>query len=94
MPHKHTIRALIAAARQMADRRAARAAWAKATAARLREVMQEVDERCDEAAEWMTAEQFELFCHAELAKVDAISALLRAAIDHDRWPRELYFGCV
>jgi hypothetical protein len=28
----------------------------------------------------------------EQAEVDAIHAQIRAAIDEDRWPRELYFG--
>ena len=30
----------------------------------------------------------------EQAELDAIHAQIRAVIDHDRWPRELYFGCL
>ena len=30
----------------------------------------------------------------ERAKVDAFRAPLKAAAEHDLWPRELYFGCI
>jgi hypothetical protein len=36
--------------------------------------------------------QFERLCDAEFARVDAMMAEIRAAIDEDKWPRELYFG--
>jgi hypothetical protein len=37
-------------------------------------------------------EAFERLCDAEMAKVDAMMAMLRAAVDEDRWPREYYVG--
>jgi hypothetical protein len=71
---------------------AARLAWVRETCAAWREAQREMDERCDEAVGRIDTEAFERLCDAEQAKVDAIRAQLQAVIDHDRWPRELYFG--
>jgi hypothetical protein len=94
MSSEDMIKALLATARQPAERRAARAVWVRKTAKAWREAHREMDERCDEAVEHLDEEAFERFCDAEQAKVDAIYAQLRAVIDHDRWPRHLYWGDV
>jgi|tagenome__1003787_1003787.scaffolds.fasta_scaffold19516200_1 hypothetical protein len=92
MTIKHTIRALLAAARQPADRKAARGAWVRETVAALRQAQREMDARCDEAAERLSEEEFERLYDEEEAKVDAFRAPLQAAAERDVWPRELYFG--
>ena len=51
-----------------------------------------MDDRLGEAVDKLDEEAFERLCEAEFAKVDAIMAQLRAAIDEDKWPRELYLG--
>ncbi|MFL6829476.1 MAG: hypothetical protein ACJ8D5_02505 [Sphingomicrobium sp.] len=92
MPISDTIHALLAAARQPADRKAARAAWVKRTAAAWRAAHRELDDLLDEAVELLDEADFERLCEAEFARVDAMMAQLRAAADEDRWPRELYWG--
>lgn len=91
-----TIRALLAGlkSRDSADwrRKAARIGWVKETVKALRAAQRQMDERCMEAAERLSEEEFERLCDQEQAKVDAIRAELDAVIEHDRWPRELYFG--
>jgi len=94
MTAKQTIQTLLAAARARADRKDARAAWARETAAKWREAQQEMDERCTEAVGRLDEEAFERLCDAEQAKVNAIRAPLQAVVDKDQWPRELYWGCV
>jgi hypothetical protein len=91
MTFGHTIRALLAAAAQPAERRAARIAWVEQTAAAWREAMREMDDRCSEAVERLSGEAFERFCDAEQAKVDAIRAQLQAAAERDLWPKHLYW---
>ena len=51
-----------------------------------------MDDRLGEAVERLSEAEFERLCDAEMAKVDAMMAQLRAAVDEDRWPRELYRG--
>ena len=92
MSHDRTIKALLAAAAASAECREARVAWARRTSAEWLEAHREMDDRLGEAVERLSKEEFERLCDAEMAKVDAIMATLRAAIDQDRWPRELYFG--
>jgi hypothetical protein len=76
---------------------AARVAWARALLAKL----WEAQERCDEA--WMrrvralpddaSEEELEAIPEPpEQAEFDALYAQVRAVIDENRWPRELYSG--
>jgi hypothetical protein len=58
----------------------------------LSEAQRARDERCGEAVDRLSEEEFERLCDEEQAKVDAIRAQLDAVIDEDRWPRDLYFG--
>lgn len=88
-------------------RRAARAAWVRETADKWHTAQRQMDERCCEVVGTMDGEArshagvhgehcsaFERFCDAEQAKVDVFYKPLRAVIDHDKWPRELYWGGV
>jgi hypothetical protein len=86
------IEALLAEAARPAGRREARAAWARKTAAAWRGAQRAMDDRCGEAVGRMSEEAFERLCDAEQAKVEAIHAQLRAVIDKDMWPWELYFS--
>jgi uncharacterized protein (DUF924 family) len=94
MSSKATIQALLADAGRSAERREKRAQWARETSAKWREAHRQMDERCSKAVERLSEEEFERLCEAEQAKVDAIMAQLRAVIDKDQWPRELYWGDV
>jgi predicted ATPase with chaperone activity len=69
-----------------------RCAWVKEKIAALREAQRARDERCGEAAERLSEEEFERLCDEEQAKVDAIRAQLDDVIERDEWPRELYWG--
>ena len=70
----------------------ARCAWVSETVAAWREAHREVDEVLGKAVDRMSEAEFERLCDAEFAKVDAMMAELRAAVDHDRWPRHLHWG--
>jgi hypothetical protein len=94
MTIENTILALIAAAREPADRKAARAAWVKATAAAWRAAQRQMDERCDEAVTRLSEVEFERLCDEEEAKVDAFRAPLKAVAERDVWPREMHFPCI
>jgi hypothetical protein len=87
-----TIAALLAEARKIPDRREARAAWARQTSAAWLKATLEMDEFLTAAVERMGKAEFERLCDAEFARVDAMMDELRAAVDEDKWPRELYFG--
>jgi hypothetical protein len=89
-----TIAALLAEARKIPDRRAARAAWARQAGAAWLKAHHEMDEFLTAAVERMGKAEFERLCDAEFAKVDAMMAELRAAIDEDKWPKSLYFAGV
>ena len=91
---KNAVRALLASAGRLAEYKAARGTWVRETGAALRAAQRAMDDRCDEAAGRLSEAAFERLCDAEQAKVDAFLAPLRAAADHDKWPRHLYFGCV
>ena len=94
MSAQETIRKLLASAAEPAERKAARIAWVKDTTAKWREAMRERDERCTEAVEHLDEADFNRLFEAKQVKVEAIRAELRAVADHDRWPREMHFGCV
>ena len=89
-----TIRALLAAARQSADRKQARGDWVRKTAAAWREAQRQMNQRCGEAVEHLSEEEFERLCDQEEAKVDAFRKPLKDAAERDVWPRALYFGDV
>lgn len=80
-------------------RKDARAAWTRKTVARLREAQ----ERCDAAwdrlmkalPEDATDEQVDAVQPPpEQAEVDALHALIDDVVQHDRWPKHLYWSCV
>ena len=73
---------------------AARVAWTRETFDRWCEAQEQMDDRCGEAVEWLSEEEFERLCDEEQAKVDAIRALLEDVIERDKWPKHLYFGGV
>jgi hypothetical protein len=91
---EETIAMLRGGADGIVARRAARVSWAKAATFRWADAMKEMDRRCGEAAETLDEEAFERLLDEEQAKVDAIRAEIDAVIHHDKWPRELYFGCI
>jgi hypothetical protein len=93
MNSKDVIRDLLEADGEPA-RRAARAAWARTTVAALRAAQTEMNERCEEAVERLSEEEFERLFDEEQAKVDALLKLLKHAAERELWPRELYFGCI
>ena len=80
MSAETTIRALLADCGREAERKSARIAWAKATAAEWHEAMTQRDERCTEAVERLSEEEFERLFETEQAKVDAIYAQLPHAL--------------
>ena len=86
------IRDLLSAAAAPAERRAARMAWIRETAAKWRAAQRAMDERCDEAVGRMDEEEFEHLCDAEEAKVDAFRKPMKDSAERDVWPRELYWG--
>ena len=92
MPHDDIIRALLAAAHQPAEHREARSAWITRTADACHEAHRAMDDRCGEAVDHLSEEEFERLFDEEQAKVAAILAQLKAVAEHDRWPRELHFG--
>ena len=85
-------RELIADALKQAECRAARADWAKRTGDEWLEAQRAMDERLSDAVGRLSEEEFNRMFEAESAKVDPMMALLRAAVDEDVWPRELYRG--
>jgi hypothetical protein len=88
------VRNLLSAASESAGRREARAAWARQTAAALREAQREMDERLMEAVVHLSEEEFNRLFEEEQAKVDLFLNPLRAAAERDLWPREMYFKCI
>lgn len=92
MSAERTVQALLAAAHQPIDRAEARAAWVKKTAAAWREAQRQMDRRCTEAVTRLDEDAFDRLFDEEEAKVDAFRKPLKAAAEHDVWPRELYFG--
>jgi hypothetical protein len=95
------VRTLLDEAARPADRREARAAWARETAAAWREALRKVDAAWDRILgalpDDISDEELEAM-HIpdppEQAEVDALHALLWAVKERDVWPRELYWGGV
>lgn len=75
-----------------AERCLARIAWVSRTAAALRRAQARMDRRCDAAVDKLDEQEFSRLFDAEQARVDAFLNPLRAAADHDHWPRDLYWG--
>ena len=73
------------------EARRARVAWVKERTAAWLAAQEAMNERCDAAVEKLSEEEFEQLADAEQAKVDAIRAELAAVIDHDKWPKGLYW---
>ena len=92
MTIEKAVEALIANAGRVAECRARRAAWARETSDAWSEALRAMDDKCTEAFERLSQEEFERLYDEEEAKVGAIRAELDAVIEHDRWPRHLYFG--
>jgi hypothetical protein len=94
MTPKQTIRALLATAGEPARRIARRQAWAMKTWAAWSRAQREMDDKCTEAVEHLTEEEFDRLFDQEEAKVDALRTLLDDVIERDKWPREMHFGCI
>jgi len=104
MTRKATIKALLAAATQVAgdeDRRearvAARTAWVIERIAALKAAQERVDEAWARIIEALPDDDDEREASPdppEQAEVDAILAEVDAVRHHDRWPRKLYWGDV
>jgi hypothetical protein len=84
--------ALLASAGRVAECKEARAAWVKETAAAWREAQRQMDDKCTDAVERLSEEEFERLCDEEEAKVDAFRKPLKDAAERDVWPRELYIA--
>jgi hypothetical protein len=70
----------------------ARVAWVREAFAAWASAQQAMDNRCMAAVGRVSAEEFNRIFDEEQAKVDSARAELDAVIEHDRWPRRLYFG--
>ena len=92
MPPKKTIKALLDAAARPAECKEARAAWVRRTGDAWLKAHRAIDDRLTEAVARLSKAEFERLCEAEFDRVDAMMRQLRAAVDEDRWPRELYVG--
>ena len=105
MTPENTINALLAGL-ETADpadwrRKAARIAWVKETMAALWAAQDKVTEAWDRIFEALPEDLSDEELDAlnlpdppEQAELDALHAQIRDVIDHDRWPRELYFSAV
>lgn len=89
-PDLHTV---FAPALRAADRAAARTAWAREAVAAVRRADQLVDEAWDR---WLDehADEDDDFDPPEQAALDALLEQINDVMDHDRWPRHLYWGDV
>lgn len=100
MPHfMNTLRALLAEVETTDPRKAARLAWLRETAAAWREANRKVCAAWDRVLDGLPddlgdeeLEALNLPDPPEQREVDALHAQLKAVIDHDRWPRHLYWG--
>ena len=101
MSAENTIRALLAGL-ETADpvewrQKAARIAWVKETVAALRAAHKRVDEAWERIFDALPDdldedELEEIPGPDEQAEVDALHAQIRDVVEHDRWPRELYWS--
>lgn len=71
-----------------------RVVWVRETMAAWAEAQRHMDRRCRAAVGRIPDAEFDRIFDEEQAKVAAILDQLHAVRDHDRWPRDLYFGCV
>ena len=92
MSFRKTIRDLLAAVSEMAERRDQRAAWVRKTGKACLEAMREMDDRLGEAVDRVSRQEFDRLYDEEQAKVDAIRLALKDAAERDIWPRGLYFS--
>jgi hypothetical protein len=90
MKRDKKIEALIATAGRVAECRDKRGAWVRETAAAARAAQREMDERCMDAVDKLSEEEFERLCEEEDAKVEAFRGPLKDAAERDVWPRPLY----
>ena len=99
MPSTDTIRMLQLGC-QAADaaewrRKQARVAWVRRTVAALREAQRECDAAWEALVRDVPEERIddvEILPPPEQAKVDALLGQIKAVIDRDEWPRELYWS--
>ena len=70
---------------------AVRTAWVREVMEALRQAQREMDDRCMAAVGKISEADFDRLCDAEQAKVDAIRAQIDDVIEHDKWPKHLYF---
>lgn len=87
---KHKVKALLAGASAVADCKAARVAWVKATTAAWGEAQERMDERLTAAVEKVSTEEFDRMFEEEDAKVELHRGPVKLAWDRDVWPRELH----
>jgi hypothetical protein len=73
---------------------AARTAWVREIIRALSRAQRAMDERCMRAVGELDDAAFSRLFDAEQAKVDAIRAQIDDVIEHDRWPKHLYFDGV
>ncbi|MFL6830297.1 MAG: hypothetical protein ACJ8D5_06720 [Sphingomicrobium sp.] len=92
MSIEKTVKTLLAGAAAPVQCAQARAEWVRRTGDAWLEAHRALDDRLGKAVEHLSEEEFERLCDAEFARVDAMMAQLRAAVDQDKWPRELYWG--
>ena len=69
----------------------ASAAFYREVMGALRQAQREMDDRCDAAVAELDEDAFNRLFEAEQAKVDAIRAQIDDVIEHDKWPKHLYF---
>jgi hypothetical protein len=99
MPAEDTIRILLGRGRKDGAaldpvewrRVAVRTAWVREVMEALRQAQREMDDRCDAAVAELDEDAFNEVFEAEQAKVDAIRAQIDDVIEHDKWPKHLYF---
>ena len=92
MSIKQNVESVLVAASELAEHREARGQWVRETAAKWREAQRQMDERCTEAVDRLSEEEFERLFDAEEAKVDVFRAALKLAAERDLWPKHLYFS--
>ncbi|MEO5774345.1 MAG: hypothetical protein ABIQ32_09550 [Sphingomicrobium sp.] len=101
MTPQETIQALLNPQRQPGEaaaqyaedlaRKLARVTWIKEMEVKFRDTQRECDERCMEAVDRLSEDDFNALFEAEEAKVNAIRDALVAVAEHDKWPRHLHW---
>jgi hypothetical protein len=90
----NSIKNLLAAASETADRREARAAWVRQTCRAWGEAQRAMDDKLTAIVTKVSEEEFDRLFEEEQAKVDAIRQPLTDVQERGLWPRELYWGAV